>query len=485
MHRLSSIILVFLLGTALLLGQSPHGENLQIDCAQCHNPEGWEIDFETLQFDHATTDFELEGAHELTDCASCHSDLVFENAPKDCISCHLDIHSQTVGNDCMRCHDTQSWLVDEIPELHEQNGFPLIGVHANVSCVECHTGDVRIIFNRIGNECIECHRQDYLATQNPNHVAAGYSTDCTECHNPFGFGWEAEGINHDFFPLTLGHDIQDCNQCHTSGTFSGLSPECVNCHLDDFNQTSNPNHTATGFSTDCIECHTTDPGWMPATFDHDDQFFPIYSGEHEGVWSDCVECHPNPSNYAVFTCTTCHTAGETNDEHEGISGYVYESTACLACHPTGNESEGFDHSATNFPLMGGHMGVDCIQCHADGYQGTPTDCESCHLTDFNQTTNPNHSAANFPTDCTQCHTVNAWEPADFDHDGMYFPIYSGEHQGEWNNCIDCHTDPNNYSIFDCLNCHPAGETNDDHEDVPDYQYTSNACFQCHPTGEEL
>jgi hypothetical protein len=408
LQRLSFII-VLICCPFILLGQSPHGNNLKIDCAQCHNPSGWQIDYETIQFDHNTTNFELEGTHAIVDCKSCHADLVFENAPTDCISCHLDVHSASVGNDCMRCHNSESWLVFEIPELHEQNGFPLIGAHSNLSCVECHQMESSLIFNRLGNECIECHRDDYVMAQNPNHVVSGFSQDCIECHSPLGFGWDAGGIihdffpltlghdiqdcsachnvnnfsdisadciachmedyasaqnpnhqsgnfptdctqchtinpgwmpatiNHDFFPLTLGHNIQDCNACHTNGNFNNTPTDCFACHMDDYVSTNNPNHQAANFPTDCAQCHTTNPGWMPATFDHDSMFFPIYSGKHEDVWNSCTDCHMNPNNFAIFQCLTCHPSGEMADEHEGVNGYVYESNACLACHPDGEE----------------------------------------------------------------------------------------------------------------------------------------------------
>ena len=162
MYRLSSIILL-LFGVLPLLAQSPHGDELKIDCAQCHNPNSWMIDDETtIVFDHDSTNFELEGTHIQTDCKACHTTLIFEETPTDCISCHVDVHSQSVGNDCMRCHNSDSWLVFTIPEIHEENGFPLIGVHNNLSCVECHSNETTLIFNRVGNECIECHRDSTL-----------------------------------------------------------------------------------------------------------------------------------------------------------------------------------------------------------------------------------------------------------------------------------------------------------------------------------
>lgn len=320
----------------MLLGQSPHGTALKIDCAQCHNSSGWEVvDYDVLEFDHDTTDFELEGTHATVDCKACHAELVFNTAPNDCFSCHTDVHSASVGNDCMRCHTSENWLVFNVPEIHEENGFPLIGTHSNLSCVECHTSESSLIFNRLGNECIECHRDDYLATQNPNHVVSGFSQDCMECHSSLGFGWDADGIIHDFFPLTGGHDIGDCSACHDVSNFGDITSDCFACHMDDYANTTNPNHVAANFPTDCVQCHTTDPGWMPATFDHDGQFFPINSGKHENEWNSCTDCHLNPNDYSVFTCLTCHKQGETDDEHDGVGGYIYESNACLACHPDG------------------------------------------------------------------------------------------------------------------------------------------------------
>ncbi|MEZ4951391.1 MAG: hypothetical protein R2784_18685 [Saprospiraceae bacterium] len=108
-------------------------------------------------------------------------------------------------------------------------------------------------------------------------------------------------INHDFFPLTKGHDINDCARCHIDNNFSNLSTDCISCHQNDFDNTSNPNHSGAGFSVNCNNCHTTDPGWSPAQYtDHDATFFPIYSGEHAGVWNSCAECHTDPNDYGSF-----------------------------------------------------------------------------------------------------------------------------------------------------------------------------------------
>lgn len=115
---------------------------------------------------------------------------------------------------------------------------------------------------------------------------------------------------------------------------------------------------------------------------------------------------------------------------------------------------------------------------------TPNTCVGCHLTDYNATVDPNHKSAQFPTDCKSCHDETAWVPSSFDHDGMYFRIYSGTHiQGTvWTTCNTCHTNSSDYSVFTCIQCHQhSNKTEVDlkHKDVRGYSYTSPACLSCH------
>lgn len=551
--------LILFLAAGALQAQSPHGKEMKISCSACHTADSWTVLRDTLAFDHDMTRFPLDGQHEVTDCRQCHISLDFAKAETTCASCHLDVHQQTVGMECARCHNTSSWLVNNIQEVHRQAAFPLVGAHAEANCASCHKSETALAFPPISRECISCHQEDYVATTNPPHAKVNFSTDCTECHRMDAFEWSASGINHDFFPLTKGHDIQDCSRCHTTDDFTKISPLCLSCHEADYIATTDPDHELSNIPTTCIDCHTTDPGWSPAEFpQHDLLHFPIYSGSHEGEWSKCSDCHDQPGNYAVFTCISCHEAGETADEHDNVAGYTYSNTACLACHPNGEADGAFDHDQTAFPLTGAHTTVSCISCHASGYTGTPTECVACHNTDFNesvnpnhpalgipttcaschttdpewnpatfdihneyyvlagahavianqcalchqgdytntpttcvgchlqdynQTTSPSHTALQFSTDCATCHSENAWIPATFDHDAQYFPIYSGSHEGQWSDCVDCHTTPGDFSVFTCVTCHTNPETDEVHNGVQGYVYNSQACFACHPTGD--
>ena len=533
------------------------------DCALCHS----ETDWTGAEFtDHDDQYFPIySGAHMgvWSQCTECHTNIN-NYAEFTCITCHANPETDELHNGvngyfyessaCLACHPTGD---ADNPFDHNDSNFPLTGAHLTVDCIECHAAG----YEGTPTACDACHLPDYNQSTNPNHTNLGLPTDCASCHttepewNPATFD-----IHNDYYALNGAHALiaDQCVTCH-NGDYNNTPNTCYGCHQEDYEQASNPDHIALNFSTDCASCHS-ETDWAGAQYsDHDDQYFPIYSGPHMGVWSECSECHTNPNNYAEFTCITCHGQAETDDQHVSVNGYFYQSEACLACHPTGEGAGSFDHNNSDFPLTGAHLTVDCIDCHASGYQGTPTECDACHLPDYNQTSNPNHinlslptdcaschttepewnpatfaihndfyvlegahaliadqcvtchngdynntpntcfgcheqdynqttdpdhEAAQFPTDCASCHSQNAWIPSDWDHDGMYFPIYSGKHDDEWSQCSDCHTDPNNYSVFTCLTCHGQTETDDQHDEVNDYEYESNACLACHPDGED-
>ncbi|MFI5166915.1 MAG: hypothetical protein ACHQQS_09870, partial [Thermoanaerobaculales bacterium] len=109
---------------------------------------------------------------------------------------------------------------------------------------------------------------------------------------------------------------------------------CYACHATDYqNATSPVNHVASGFPTTCDTCHKfSDTLWTQAVFNH--TWFPQNHGSSGGV---CSACHTNPANYALFSCTTgCHPQSQTDSQHRGRAGYVYNSTACYSCHPRGS-----------------------------------------------------------------------------------------------------------------------------------------------------
>lgn len=243
--RAKWVVLFFCLGfSSHINAQSPHGPDFKVNCADCHlttsweipydawdrkgpvfsKTTGWQIGWDTAKFSHTKTNFPLTGQHIRVDCRTCHESLVFSEAKSDCFACHTDVHQQTLGMDCTRCHNTENWLVDFIPELHQDNGFPLLGAHAVASCTDCHTSETQLRFDRIGNDCINCHLDDFQTTKSPDHVKAGFSTNCVDCHDPAKTDWGTTLVDHSFFPLEKGHQINDCTACHSGGTFSNTPP---------------------------------------------------------------------------------------------------------------------------------------------------------------------------------------------------------------------------------------------------------------------
>ena len=423
--------------TATTWGQNPHGEKLDYDCKACHTPGSWSYTANEELFSHNKTGFALEGEHAKTACKDCHTDLVFEETENTCVACHTDVHSMSVGNDCARCHTPENWLVDNIPELHEANGFPLLGAHRFTACTDCHQSETNLRWDRIGNECAMCHLTDYNATTDPKHTAPFFTTNCAECHNPFNPDWGNTSESfHLFFPLKDGHDIADCSKCHDLNNFGAADPACISCHQDNLNNlpASAPDHSTLG--TDCALCHNT-IAWTPATFNH------------SLTTQACLFCHQNDYNNIPASAP----------DHSNLG------TDCGSCHTTNSWTPAtFDHNQTT---------QACLVCHQNDFNNIPASA-------------PDHST--FGTDCGTCHTTNSWTPANFGHDDPSdFPIYSGNHgPGVWNACTDCHIG-GNYNTFSCIDCHEHDDPNDladEHDDVPGYQYNSIACLNCHPRGNE-
>ncbi len=374
--------------------------------------------------------------------------------------------------DCLSCHPQGK---KDGAFNHATSSFPLTGSHLTASCADCHQNG----YAGTTSVCSDCHISSYNTAVNPNHSAAGLSTECSTCHN--ANGWSPSTFDHGStgFVLLGSHQPLQCSGCH-NGTTTGLTSDCVSCHQTDYNTAAN--HTAQSYPTNCEMCHSA-ANWNQTTFNHQNTDFPL-TGAH--TTTDCQSCHQNGYTGTPTDCLSCHQTdyNSTTDPNHTTLGFP---NTCGVCHSTAAwQPAAYDHQGTNFPLTGAHTTTDCQSCHQNGYTGTPTDCFACHTTDYNNTTNPNHIAANFPTTCVECHSTTAWQPATFDHDNQYFPIYSGKHKDKWNQCSECHTTPNNYSLFSCIDCHEHNRTSMDskHQGVNGYVYNSLNCYDCHPDGRE-
>lgn len=159
------------------------------------------------------------------------------------------------------------------------------------------------------------------------------------------------------------------------------------------------------------------------------------------------------------------------------------SIACDQCHSPGrwlplNKSMLFNHQLTSFPLLGQHVGTDCIQCHngltveeRHNFSQANQECQTCHL-DIHY--------GDFGFSCTDCHTTNDWTHNQMwpGHNFTHFPLL-GVHRSI--PCNDCHSNSPELLIgSDCIQCHTMDYTNalasGNHPEDP-------SCERCHNSND--
>jgi hypothetical protein len=218
-----------------------HGGRLGEDCSSCHSPTGWA----STGFEHLSrTGFALTGVHAQADCADCHVESIAAALPTDCAGCHApDPHQNQLGSDCAACHGDVAWKTDVLFD-HGLTNFPLIGLHAQVQCTDCHATPA---FHDAGDDCVECHSQD-------DYHSGALGDACVTCHSPVS--WQAWTFDHGSvsqFPLTGAHAELGCASCHQEnlGSMVAAGTTCASCHRHEDAHDGR-------FGTDCGSCHSTD-----------------------------------------------------------------------------------------------------------------------------------------------------------------------------------------------------------------------------------
>jgi len=430
---------------------------------------------------HDKTNFPLTGRHRAVPCKECHWNNVFEGTPSSCNACHWvrrndDRYQLKLGNHCEECHTTFSWK--NVPYQkwnHERDaGYGLRGSHRFLDCVQCH-GERGFFYEEVS--CFSCHEEELESCQNPDHIAAGFSTQCWVCHIN-EISWENALFSHDFFPLKDKHRLLLCSECHRGSIYKGLASSCFSCHLQDYENTKDPDHMNLGYPLECEVCHGISANtWENALFTHNN--YPL-KGNHRAA--ACSECHGSGIYEGLpSVCVFCHLDDWLYAENPNHKQLDFHQD-CEVCH--GDDAISWTNSAythiSAWPLQGAHTRLECIECHNKG-RNIPKDCVSCHISDYNATSSPEHSALGFPLNCEQCHMPShkTWNQALFDH---RFPIKSGRHAQL--DCTDCHQS-SNLRDFSCLNCHDHEKMQMDrkHRIVSGYVYQSQSCLACHFHGK--
>ncbi len=377
---------------------------------------------------------------------------------------------------------------------------PHQSLNGAANCTTCH---------KLGGEprykCLECHteiacrlaaRKGVHATY---HLNPGDSQGCVHCHSEHNgedfplIKWDPKTFDHrqTGYALEGKHAGLECSRCHMAQhvspaersaikvkdlnkTFLGVSPSCTTCHQDKHDGRLGPN---------CLQCHNYND-WKTVNvseFDHSRTRYPL-TGLHVQV--ACAKCHtPGPDNQpryagiAFSKCSDCHS-----DPHHGSF-----PQGCRACHNTGGWkrvqtgalSANFDHSKTQFPLLGKHAFVECVRCHAGGDFKKPVafqKCMDCHKPDPHQGQFAKRTEGG---ECASCHTVDGFKPSKFtvkDHATTAYPL-EGKHATV--GCDQCHVPRGKDTLFKikfqhCTDCH-----SDQHAGQFAVAPYFNACERCH------
>src|SRR3989440_5202391 len=288
------------------------------------------------------------------------------------------------------------------------------------------------------------------------------------------------------YPLRGMHEKVQCTQCHVKPIFTDVGKNCQDCHADIHQRK---------MGTDCAQCHSV-LGWNNAVQqvkDHQNRF-PLF-GAHAAVqWEDCHKGAAVGQFQGLSTaCASCHLQDfkkTTNPNH--VSAKF--ATTCDSCHTFDSWlGAKFDHSTTGFLLTNGHANVACAACHINNnYNLTiaPTDCgnSGCHLTTWQQTSNPVHSSAGAAfgvANCAGCHNTISWTTAIFDHSTTGFLLTNGHANVPRASCpVD-----NNYTVpiapTDCGNsgCHLTRwqQTTTPVHSTSGPAFAPTNCATCHTT----
>lgn len=218
-------------------------------CEPCHTTAG----FTPTRFglsEHATTRFELTGAHEAAPCGTCHTApsprLDWQVARQACADCHENPHGARFAAEmrqggCATCHSSVAW---DMPKF-AHDIWPLTGKHQSVRCDSCHTpteADRKAghgeSYRDAPRDCEGCHADVHLGQFRLSEPQKA----CASCHDTATF--KVPEFDHQAqagYPLLGKHASVKCASCHRTSELSDGQrttlwrlpyDQCRDCHAD-------------------------------------------------------------------------------------------------------------------------------------------------------------------------------------------------------------------------------------------------------------
>ena len=272
-----------------------------------------------------------------------------------CFSCHarefqqngvLDHRAAGFPTTCETCHNADRWQIGAF------RSHPLCQFRTHRRTPESglqHLPRGQPFPGRRRRDCASCHLSDFTKTTNPNHVAAGFSHDCSTCHNTCHLGRRDLQSQPDQVPTHRsthhGHvpAMPHQRQLHQHQHRLRVLPLKGLPGHDRARITSRP-------ASRRLVSYATPPrsGWGPPSI-------------------TTPPSSRSPALTRPLTCAQCHSSGQ----------YATLSTTCSSCHLK-------DYQGTNNP---NHVAA-----------GFPQDCQLCHTTTRLAGATFDHNADHVPAD---------------------------------------------------------------------------------------
>ncbi len=505
-------------------------------CESCHlehkgrgyDVMGWKsVPGGQKKFDHEQTGWKLNGKHAAIDCDDCHKAhdkqglKTFMGTDRLCGSCHLKEQphkfeaSEKDKLACERCHGESVWKPAKPPGEQRFNHddrkdaiMPLLGSHKDVACSKCHP---KSVFNLPFPKPDNCGNAGCHTSPHDGHLFG--KRDCEWCHSPTFKTLKQQNFDHTEktkFDLGPAHRKIKCYDCHTKALGEAKpNGACEICHAKDSHHQNR--FSEYGEPPRCGTCHPSGgPKFTPTAFNHARTGFKL---EFKHAEQSCRSCHrgSNPSEFEDFralvdkngkvACMGCHAHAKVHADPDHPNG-KYKNSECLKCHMhpgdptirTGKDNtmvEDVHGMKGSFPLVKGHKGVPCNDCHTGrdkknktSFSDLKPNCNAsgqCHEDSLHKGT--------LGTTCMTCHTGGTWDALKFDH-SQPFPkdakgevdqfILKGEHLK--NKCEDCHTKNRTFA-----QTHATCAAEGCHQDDDAHKgRLGTKCEQCHQeTGDNI